>query len=440
MLNKLERYLFYILLFSIPFQTRKILYFAGWRFNEWQSVSVYLTDVIFGLLVLFWIYNACFLSAPKLKSKNEKLKITIQNLKVYESFLFIFLIFSAISIKNSSNLIVSFYQFAKLAEFVLFFFYLKNYAIYKFGFTNSLFAIFSGGIFQAVIAIVQFFRQSDIGLSYLGESFFNLDVKGVAAFYNFYGEKIIRAYGTTPHPNVLSAYLFVAVFCFYFIWFYKRSDNNRFFIWGYFIILWGLLLTFSRVAIFLLGFNYLARGGLLIFKFKKFNKKIFWQLIGYTTILTIFFLVLYWPETISRVHISGEEDAVQLRSFYNKESLKIISWTGTGIGDFVNELEVRVPMLASYLYQPVHNIYLLIYAETGILGISAFLLFLFFLVKDFIDRTKLERIHHYSLFLLFGSTLFMGLFDHFLWTLQQGRFLFWLVLATLAINEKEDIG
>src|SRR3989344_2516515 len=57
MLNRLERYIFYIFLFSIPFQARKILYFEGWRFNEWQSISVYATDVLLGVLFLFWLFG-----------------------------------------------------------------------------------------------------------------------------------------------------------------------------------------------------------------------------------------------------------------------------------------------------------------------------------------------------------------------------------------------
>lgn len=445
-LIKIEKYLFYILLFAIPFQTRKILWYPGWRFNEWQSVSLYLTDIMLGLLLLFWLYN----SYPKLSyyvlrimyyGKNSR--TLIQNTKYIiqkpEFYLIAFVFISAISIKNSSDVIISWFQFVKLLEFVIFYFYLKNYAIYKFGFTNSLFSIFYGGLFQAVISIVQFIRQSDIGLRYLGESLFNADIRGVAAFYDIYGDKVIRSYGTTPHPNVLSAYLFLAIFAFYFIWLYKKTKYENVLFYAHLAVTWALFYTFARVSAFALGANYLIRGCLSAFKFPNSLKKDkVRKLMFFTGVIVILFVVLYWSKITSRVRISGEEDAVQLRNFYNEESLKIISWTGTGIGDFVNELAIRVPMLPSYLYQPVHNIYLLIYSETGILGISMFVMFLAFLVRDFIVRTKMERFHHYSLLLLFSSFLFMGLFDHFLWTLQQGRFVFWLVLASLAVSENDD--
>ena len=170
----------------------------------------------------------------------------------------------------------------------------------------------------------------------------------------------------------------------------------------------------------------------------KFNKE-YWNkklaLFFITTLIVASgFSVFYWSEVVSRVKISSGEEAVQLRIFYNKESLKSLNWFGVGSGNFVNWLMTKDQNLSRNLYQPVHNIYLLIYSENGILGISAFAIFLTLLVKDFIVRTKMNKLYHYSFLLIFLSFLFLGLFDHFLWTLQQGRFIFWLVLSLLSFG------
>ena len=163
-------------------------------------------------------------------------------------------------------------------------------------------------------------------------------------------------------------------------------------------------------------------------------------LIIAVTVLTIaVFSVFYWSEAINRVKISSEEEAVQLRIFYNKESLSSLNWFGVGSGNFVNWLMVKEPNLPRNLYQPVHNIYLLVYSETGIFGIFVFILFLIFLIKDFIVSTKMEKLYHYSFLIMFGSFLFVGLFDHFLWTLQQGRLMFWLICACLTLFKDGDI-
>lgn len=62
-------------------------------------------------------------------------------------------------------------------------------------------------------------------------------------------------------------------------------------------------------------------------------------------------------------------------------------------------------------------------------GFILFLIFLFLLFrKTFSKRTV-------SCWLLAVGILFIGFFDHFLLTLQQGRFVFWLGLTILAISD-----
>ena len=113
---KLEQFLFYFLLFAIPFQTRKILWYQNWNFNEWQAISLYGTDILLIILFGFWIFS-------RVKPKIEK----------YDYFLFVLIAISSISIKNSSSYILSGYNVLKLTEFVFFYFYLKSYAVGKFG-------------------------------------------------------------------------------------------------------------------------------------------------------------------------------------------------------------------------------------------------------------------------------------------------------------------
>src|SRR3989338_9757284 len=99
-----------------------------------------------------------------------------------------------------------------------------------------------------------------------------------------------------------------------------------------------------------------------------------------TGILIMVFTLNYWPEVASRIQLSGQEDAIVLRNFYNAEALKMFSWTGVGIGNFTDKLREIIPTMDEYMYQPVHNIYLLIYTETGLFGLSSFLIFLIFIM------------------------------------------------------------
>ena len=455
MLNRLERYIFYIFLFSIPFQARKILYFEGWRFNEWQSISVYATDVLLGVLFLFWLFG--YLAHHKFSIFNFQFSIKSQ-LSIFQKpdfYLILFLIISAISIKNSDSYLISWFQWIKLVEFSVFYWYLSHYAFKKFGIFNSFTAIMAGGLFQAVIAIIQFLKQSSIGLKYFGESIVNVDLPGIASFYLPTGEKIIRAYGTTPHPNVLAAFFLVSIFCFYFIYFYSRlhsehepfADNwDRFFIVSYAVTLFAFFTTFSRTIIFIWFFAFCLRSivvGLVkhyrvIFGTKEGRARIKVILIASFAVIVLFGS-LYYNEIISRLTIDGGDQSVQLRSFYSEEALSgSFNFFGIGIGNFINWLVERNPYLSAYAYQPVHNIFLLLYSETGILGLSAFIGFLVFLLKDFIVGTKLKKSYHFSLLFLFISVIFIGFFDHLFLTLQQGRLVLWLILGVLTFYSKGD--
>ncbi|MBL7053408.1 MAG: hypothetical protein ISS02_01995, partial [Candidatus Portnoybacteria bacterium] len=53
----LEKILFYLLVFCLPFQTRKIVYQWGGGFNEWTSMYLYLTDILLVSILLSWLWR-----------------------------------------------------------------------------------------------------------------------------------------------------------------------------------------------------------------------------------------------------------------------------------------------------------------------------------------------------------------------------------------------
>lgn len=90
---------------------------------------------------------------------------------------------------------------------------------------------------------------------------------------------------------------------------------------------------------------------------------------------------------------------------------------GTGLG--TSSLYTTGVKNYALAHQPTHNIYLLLLSETGVLGLIAFL----YLIKK-----------RFSLLLL--PILFIGIFDHYWLTLQQGQLLLALVLGLSSIIKK----
>ena len=91
--------------------------------------------------------------------------------------------------------------------------------------------------------------------------------------------------------------------------------------------------------------------------------------------------------------------------------------------------------------QPVHNAYLLIISELGIVG---FVIFLLFLISLFFRKKSMEKregnlyLTYNVLYVILLSFLMISFFDHYFWDIKQGMIIFVLPLIILHIKIKED--
>lgn len=429
-----HRFLFYLFLVLIPVQVRYIFYAPDWRFSEWQSMSLYMTDVVFGFLVLFWM----------IENFGAWRDIKMRQLRRSDYALGALLAIAAVSVLFSSEQIISLYTLVKFTEMVVLYLYIRHYAVRNIKPELAAWMLVIGGLFQAVLGILQFVRQSDLGLWFLGEGVLGANMRGVAVFLTESGQRIMRAYGTLPHPNILAAYLLISLFAVCYLFLKKNVLRSAFYVpcfMSHVLILWGFLLAFSRTAIFVWVMGMLAWAIVVLADRhlrSAYRKRIMGILI-ITLLAVAAFAVVLWPEVMARMAISSNEEAVSMRIFYSGQALDSGGWlinvAGVGIGNFVNWFTKHSPGLAPYLYQPVHNIYLLVYVEMGIFGFLALIVFIGILIWEYwrVDRTKTTRTMGGAGFLvLVGAFLFIGFFDHFPWTLQQGRLMLWGILGLMA--------
>ena len=377
-----------------------------------------------------------------------------------EFFLLIFLVIATLSITQAGNKILSFYSWLKILELAGLYFYVRSSLGKVFTLNGAFLAVIISGFFQSIIAIGQSLAQHSLGLQWLGESILQTNFNGVAVVA-MEGGKFLRTYGTTPHPNVLAAWLFLGTFACYFLFLWKHSRFDLFkdarlnlLLAIYPVLLWGLFSTFSRIAIGLWGVVIIAiiiisksaihplensRGDSSRAKAPTAFKNRLRRLFGVTFATVIVFGFFYWPQVQSRLFISSQEQAVSQRILYTKMAGEIVlrqPWLGVGLGQFVSVLQSSFQNYPDYFYQPVHNIYLLILNETGFLGLAVFLLWLLILARAYYRRTKFKEIYRASFLIVFLSILMMGLFDHFLWTIQQGQLIFWLTLGLISSSGK----
>lgn len=416
---KFEKIFLYIFVFCVPFQTRVFLIRSGDFFNEWTNWYFYLTDALIFALLFFWV----------LRFKNNNQKDKKWRLKI---IVVVFWLIGAASISLATNKLLSFYGFLKLTELVLLFFYLKNsFILFKKAKVFLVFLISS--LLQAILGIAQFFSQKSLGLWWLGESPLAPDINGVAKI-DFWGQKVIRAYGTLPHPNILGVFLMVA-FLGLLVYIFKKGFKS----WQIAplgLLILGIFVSFSRLVIFASLISFII---LIIWQFFKSKNKrravgIF-LLVSFFVFVSISLLGQVAGQRLNPANIL-EGQAKDLRVYYLQigwEIFKQHPW-GVGVGSFVNQFIENFKTLpiqiTPWMYQPVHNIFALIAVELGLVGLVVFLWFLSEVFRRILKyKDSLIKI---GALLTFLSFLFLGLFDHYFWTLQQGQLLFWGVLGIMA--------
>jgi hypothetical protein len=169
-----------------------------------------------------------------------------------------------------------------------------------------------------------------------------------------------------------------------------------------------LILTFSRIAFLICGVIWVV----FIFKVCINSKKI----------KNFAFLGLVSERVLNL--FTGGDTSWSDRVGLLRSSLHIIKenlLTGVGLGDFTANMGDTVPRSGNgiLLLQPVHNIFLLVVSEIGLIGFTLSSTLLYFFFKD----------RKWSLRFVIGliAVFVIGMFDHYLFSLPQGLLLFFLI-------------
>ena len=346
-------------------------------------------------------------------------------------FGFVLLLLSLlIGLAGAQNFGAGIYGVVKFLEFsFLVYFVGKNYIILNK--TMLFICIFASVIFEALLAFLQYLNQGSLGgIFYLfGERAFSAETPGIAnASIN--GQLFLRPYATFSHPNVLAGFLVLSML-FLFLFSFKNRNLQACLLLGLFSGTAVLLLTLSRAAIFLWLIYLLVLFGLWVFeKYKKgkFNSSQLTLSILIFTTVAVF--VILQNNFISQRFLTtklSDESLIQRQELVT-ESLNML-WKspilGVGINNFFNNLNIVSSKENTFLIQPVHNIFLLILSEIGLIGFCfAFLV----LCKSLVVSVRKVRARKYLLMMIF-AVIFLGMFDHYFLTLQQGQLLFSLVLG-----------
>ena len=257
-----------------------------------------------------------------------------------------------------------------------------------------------------IIGLAQFVLQKTIGgpLYYLGERNFTSLTPGISLMTVF-GKSLMRAYSTFSHPNSFAGFVVVS---FLILMSFKKQP------FLYLILILSLLITFSLNA--LVGILFVV----FLFFVMKNNSKLVHKM---KAVLVVFFISLSFAFGIFSTKFPKnnvlpkhyQERVVLAASAIKAFSVKPVF--GVGLNNFFNVTKNN---------QPPHNVYLIIFSETGIVGtLIVFLLF---------SKLLKRKINQYLLLAIFFMMI-TGLFDHYWLTLQQNQLVLSVLLGLAARKE-----
>ncbi|MDD4332493.1 MAG: O-antigen ligase family protein [Patescibacteria group bacterium] len=460
-LKKIIEYGLYLLVFLLPWQTRLFLRpgILNRGYFEYGTISLYGTDILLILiLLLFVVYKFSIFNPPTGRAGfqfSNKLQFSISKIWwiVGGIDLFIF-----ISIFFAPDKILAVYHYILFLLGVGLFWLITSVKYDKAKFIWSL----TAGIFlQACLGIWQFLTQSTFAFKWLGLA------EHPAANYSSVIETIgggrwLRAYGGLDNPNILGGVLVVAILLLFChselapvatgageesrLDRISRDPSSRKFsglrmtlilFTIYCLLFTTLFFTFSRAAWLGLAIGLAAILILAIIKKDFFAQKSVLKIILIGALVFFIFGNIYSDLLSTRLsdetRLEIKSNTERIESFSDAKNIIKKHWLfGVGIGNYTLALSQEKPGLPFYLYQPTHNVFLLIWSEIGIFGLAFFLLFLLSTFYYLLSNLKKEiSIEAYSYLAIIIALLVIFQFDHWWWSLHFGVLFFWMSLGLL---------
>ena len=420
------------LLLTLPFQRHWILF--GQPVDpvlyDYHEMVLYATDLYLWLALGGWLLSH-FLDRNRTKLRWGPAFLTVPLLAL--------LVLSVAGVAQAVDPAYAAYSTVRLAFLPVLYLMLINAPLRQ---GLIVWPMAAGMVIQGAVGVPQFLLGHTLGLEWLGETIAKAASPGVSVVMAG-GQRWLRAYGLSPHPNILGGLLMASLLVvagFYL----AQSGRRRIVLLGSLTIGFGtLLLTFSRAAWLGLAVGGLIVLGLLWWRGRagqlstQVAKSALVPLAGLGLAVVVIFGAVNWPLIKPRLGLASE--GVEIRSvgervMLNDAALVLIRmrpWLGVGLGDFSVALLRLAPETVSYYssFTPVHVVPLLATAE---LGFPGGLLWLVLIGSPWVAlwlRRRQVKITVWwaGLSAAMAALTMVTFFDHYLWSFQQGRLIFCLV-------------
>lgn len=414
--KNLEKFLLFSAILLIPTQFARHFWPAfsfvfGIRI-DYLAPTIYLSDILVVLILAFWIsFDFKFIKSFFTK---------------YRRLFFLMFLFMLINSFFSSNTFITATKWLKICEVFLLALYVTR-RVGVVGYQVLEKAILFSLTTVSLIGVIQFYIGHTVGgyLYYLGERSFSILTPGIA-LVAIDGVDYLRTYSIFPHPNALAGYLGVSVFLLLNLGISRRKYFPVFLI----LIFTCFVLTFSLSSVIGLVVC------LLLWMVRE-KKDFFAKAVSgvfFVTIVLSLLIPLISKALLTNNYVFSKN--VTERLSLSVSSGQLVSdhfLIGSGLNTFIPNLQnINVNVNSPILLQPVHNIFLLSFSETGVIGLLIGSSLLYMALRKNINDKNI----YLTMAIIFIAI--SGFFDHYWFTIQQNLLLLGVVIGTSFLRARRS--
>lgn len=420
-------------LFCLPLQTRWIFHEALIQGEVWEygRFSLYGVDLLIIAALLFWAVGRAF--DPHIRRLSPVIWISLGGILIVSFWSIYFALDSKIAIHG----------FVRLVEGAVLFFLVSQL---RTTWRTPVWIVVLSGFVQSIVAFFEFIAQFIPSEKWLGLAAQNPSLEGVSVVLTTSG-RFLRSYGTFPHPNILGGFMVYVIVLAVALIITTERERVRTFLYALLPCLAvGLLFSFSRQSMLGLVIALMAFPSMMAYR--AIHQMRVWAYATGVVFATVIVLgSIFFPLMLTRLNVAGPLEAYSLDEravgIQRARTILLDIWPqGVGIGNYTWALHQEIdPNMKAKDMQPVHITPLLIMAEIGIFGLVFYALFLAVLFWEGRHHPEPERrsTHLAIAGALVIIPVFLGLWDHYLWSLPVGQWIFWSMcgLAVLVTHPSE---
>lgn len=433
----------------LPFGTRLFVASTISGFHEYEALFFYGTDIVI-LIFIWWVW------------RHHRAAVSSLFHRAGGPPLAAMLIAGLSAALGAPSLGLAIYGLLRLAMLMTFAYCLGVTLSTKKIFEVALVTLAVVAVAQACVGLAQFKQQGSVGFQKFGEPAL-ISYTGAASTIQAEGGRVLRVYGTFPHPNVFAAFMVFGLLslAYWYLWCEEQLSaalfthprqwwtlpralktlnvylTHRYFYLrlliaaATFLVTLGLVLSFSRSGWLASAIAMLFYALLTIYNRRAVGGAL--RLVLMVAACATAAILLFQPIVFPRASLTFTEPAVAERLSYNDLGGALALQNPGGVGPSNQVLySVREHLYQDYgftqvwKWEPIHNLYLLITVEFGWLGLLSFLVFLGMVTWQLARGLNSERALALA---LLCAMLVVGLFDHYLWDLQPGRLMLWFAVG-----------